>query len=475
MAVVIAAPASGSGKTLLTLALLAWARSQGHSIQPFKVGPDYLDPQLLSAAAGHPCRNLDLNLCGQAWVEKAFLGYGSQRDLALVEGVMGLFDGIGCSEAGSTAAIAKQLQLPVVLVIDAGGQAASLGALVQGFRDHDPDLTLAGVVLNRVSSQRHRELLQEVLDAIGMPLLGCLPKSDELALPSRHLGLAPAHELQNPEQRHQRWARLAEEHLDVTHWLALMEAPRSGTPPLGELAPITGPELPVAVAVDEAFHFRYAETGELLERMAMPLLPWSPLADEPIPPDARGLILPGGFPEQHAEQLGQCRRSLSALREFAQQRPVYAECGGMLLLGQQLNDLKGTPHPMAGLLPFSARRGGLQVGYRQLTPRRDGLLLRHGESLRGHEFHRWTLEHDRPPSDGSVLWDIEGWRTGETPEGWGTQRIHASWIHLHWASSSMICSRWRDALATEPIPLPGGSSTEPSPAARNPSSNAGGC
>ena len=452
MAVVIAAPASGSGKTLLTLSLLAWARSQGHSIQPFKVGPDYLDPQLLSAAAGHPCRNLDINLCGKAWVELAFHGYGSQRDLALVEGVMGLFDGIGCSEAGSTAAVAKQLRLPVVLVIDAGGQAASLGALVQGFRDHDPDLTLAGVVLNRVSSQRHRELLQEVLAAVGMPLLGCLPRCDDLALPSRHLGLAPAHELQNPSRRLERWARLAEEHLDLSRWLPLMEAPRLGTPPLDEIAPITGPELPVAVAVDEAFHFRYAETGELLERMSMPLLPWSPLADAPLPAEARGLILPGGFPEQHAERLGQCHTSLSALRGFAQRHPIYAECGGMLLLGQQLNDLNGTSHPMAGVLPFSARRGALQVGYRQMTPRQDGLLLRHGETLQGHEFHRWTLEHDRPPSAGSVLWDIEGWKTGRTPEGWGTQRIHASWIHLHWASSSMICSRWRDALAADPMP-----------------------
>ncbi len=475
MAVVIAAPASGSGKTLLTLSLLAWARARGHSIQPFKVGPDYLDPQLLSAAAGHPCRNLDINLCGEAWVERAFYGYGSQRDLALVEGVMGLFDGIGCSEAGSTAAVAKQLQLPVVLLIDAGGQAASIGALVQGFRDHDPELTLAGVVLNRVSSHRHRELLQEVLNAIRVPLLGCLPRSDDLALPGRHLGLAPAHELKHLEQRLERWAQLAEEHLDVSTWLSLMKAPRMGAPPLDALARISGPNLPVAVAADEAFHFRYAETGELLERMAMPLLPWSPLADEPLPADARGLILPGGFPEQYAEQLGQCRISLTALRTFAQRRPIYAECGGMLLLGQQLNDLNGTPHPMAGLLPFSAHRGGLQVGYRRMTPRQDGLLLRQGESMRGHEFHRWSLAHNRPPSASSVLWEIEGWRTGQTPEGWGTQRIHASWIHLHWASSSMICSRWRDALAVEPTPPTGDSSTDPSPVGCSPSWNAGGC
>ena len=475
MAAVIAAPASGSGKTLLTLALLAWARVHGHSIQPFKVGPDYLDPQLLSAAAGRPCRNLDINLCGEGWVQRAFHSYGAQADLALVEGVMGLFDGIGCTEKGSTAAVAKQLKLPVVLVVDAGGQAASLAALVRGFRDHDPQLVLAGVVLNRVNSDRHRVLLQEVLDAIGMPLLGCLPKSDDLALKSRHLGLAPAHELQDLGQRLDRWARLAEQHLALDQLIPLLDAPVGGADPLSNVPESSGPTRPVAVASDEAFHFRYAETGELLERMGMPVLPWSPLADEPIPERARGLIIPGGFPEQHAERISGCRTSLQSLRTFASRQPVYAECGGMLLLGQQLADLDGLQHPMAGLLPFRARRGPLQVGYRQLKAHANSLLLRRGETLTGHEFHRWALESNRPNSDGSVLWEIEGWKTGRKPEGWGIQRIHASWIHLHWASCSTICSRWRDAIATAPMHSIDGLSAGPSRSAFNPSSNAGAC
>ena len=473
MAVVIAAPASGSGKTLLSLLLLAWARACGHSIQPFKVGPDYLDPQLLSATAGRSCRNLDLNLCGDGWVQRAFHGYAKGADLALVEGVMGLFDGIGCSQEGSTAAVAHKLGLPVVLVVDAGGQAASLAAVVKGFRDHDPRLQIAGVVLNRVSTDRHRELLSAVLDSIDMPLLGCLPRHDALDLPSRHLGLAPAHELQQQALRQQHWVDLAQQHLDLERGRPLLTAPAAGEDPLAAIAPPPGSELPVAVASDAAFHFRYTETEELLQHLGMPVLPWSPLADEPLPQNARGLIIPGGFPEQHAAQLSSCRRSLHQLATWAEQRPIYAECGGMLLLGESLTDLEGRQHAMAGLLPFQARRGQLQVGYRQLTPQQDGLLVRCGEPLRGHEFHRWMLQNRRGPRVPTALWEIEGWRRDREPEGWGTRMIHASWVHLHWASSSTICSRWRAALEAAPTPSPDGSSHGHNPAGFNPSLNAG--
>ena len=418
MAVVIAAPASGSGKTLISLALLSWARARGESVQPFKVGPDYLDPQLLSEAAGRSCRNLDLNLCGEPWVRKAFHGYGGNGSMALIEGVMGLFDGIGSTEEGSTAAIARLLHLPVVLVVDAGGQAASLGALVRGFRDHDPRLKLAGVVINRVNSDRHRALLQDVLDRLDVPLLGCMPRTDALQLPSRHLGLAPAHELDNLAQRRQAWADLAEQHLDLTTLAPLMRAPAAGPSVFADIPPGRGPSLPVAVAADAAFHFRYPETGELLEHLGMPAVPWSPLANEAIPKEAKGLILPGGFPEQHSAQISQAIKSLNSLRQFCHQRPVYAECGGMLLLGRHLSDLNGNAHPMANVLPFEARRGRLQVGYRRLKPRGDGLLVKQGEQFTGHEFHRWELVDSRGADDGSVLWEIDGWRVSQRPEGW---------------------------------------------------------
>jgi len=448
MACLIAAPSSGSGKTLLTLSLIAWARQQGQSIQPFKVGPDYLDPQLLTAASGRPCRNLDLNLCGEDWVRGSFLRHGSTADLAVVEGVMGLFDGIGPSSDGSSAAVAAALQLPVVLVVDASGQAQSLAALVRGFQQHDPSLRLAGVVLNRVSSPRHRELLDAVLNGIDVPLLGSLPRNLSLELPSRHLGLAPAHELERLEGRLEAWASLAQEHLDLGALLPLLQPPSSRVPPLDSLnaEPPNGTSrslLPVAVAQDAAFHFRYPEMQESLEALGMPVLSWSPLADEAIPEEATGLILPGGFPEQHAAALSECKQSLTALRHWFRQRPLYAECGGMLLLGQTLTDLEGRAHPMAGVLPFGASRGNLQVGYRQLTATADSLLLRKGERYVGHEFHRWSLE---TVGKEESLWQVEGWRSQRREEGWNLNNVHASWVHLHWGGCSTISCRWRAAL-----------------------------
>lgn len=448
MACLIAAPSSGSGKTLLTLSLIAWARQQGQSIQPFKVGPDYLDPQLLTAASGRPCRNLDLSLCGEDWVRGSFLRHGSTADLAVVEGVMGLFDGIGPSSDGSSAAVAAALQLPVVLVVDASGQAQSLAALVRGFQQHDPSLRLAGVVLNRVSSPRHRELLDAVLEGIDVPLLGSLPRNLSLELPSRHLGLAPAHELERLEGRLEAWASLAQEHLDLGALLPLLQPPSSRVPPLESLhaEPPNGTSrslLPVAVAQDAAFHFRYPEMQESLEALGMPVLSWSPLADEAIPEEATGLILPGGFPEQHAAALSECKQSLTALRHWFRQRPLYAECGGMLLLGQTLTDLEGRAHPMAGVLPFGARRGNLQVGYRQLTATADSLLLRKGERYVGHEFHRWSLE---TVGKEESLWQVEGWRSQRREEGWNLNNVHASWVHLHWGGCSTISCRWRAAL-----------------------------
>ena len=456
MACVIAAPASGSGKTLLTLCLIAWARRQGRSIQPFKVGPDYLDPQLLSLSAGRVCRNLDLSLCGQEWVDLSFRGFGGLCDMAVVEGVMGLYDGIGASSEGSTAAVARHLNLPVVLVVDAGRQARSLAAVVLGFQSLEPRVHLAGVVLNRVSSQRHRELLQSVLDEINVPCLGSLPKDVSLCLPSRHLGLAPAHELGPIQDRISRWAALASSHLDLQRFGPLLKAPAAGANPIRTiLAPVLDQQpvrtpIPVAVAQDEAFHFRYPEMQECLETMAMPVIPWSPLADEPPPPQAQGLVLPGGFPELHAEALSQCGRSLSALQQWIAQKPLYAECGGMLLLGESLSDGEGKHHPMAGLLPFRAERGALQVGYRSLSTTHNGMLLRAGESLRGHEFHRWQLSKESGDFLGKArpLWQVEGWKISRRHEGWSLPTLHASWVHLHWAGSSTTSCRWRAALET---------------------------
>jgi cobyrinic acid a,c-diamide synthase len=475
----IAAPCSGSGKTLLTLMLTALARRRGQSIQPFKVGPDYLDPQLLGAVAGRPCRNLDPLLCGDDWVRHCFQWHGSRAERVVVEGVMGLFDGRGSGSEGSSAAVASLLGLPVVLVVEASRQAGSLAALVRGFRDHGPPrVPLAGVVLNRVGSDRHRRLLQEALEAIAVPLLGVLPSHDALDLPSRHLGLLPPAEVLDLADRQRQWAQLAEEQLDLERlWplLAPPPPPADGRDPvrrcLGEPPPEATPTLPVAVAADAAFHFRYPETGEFLEACGLEPRPWSPLADAPLPPGARAVILPGGYPELHAAGLAAAERSLSDLRAAALGGlPVVAECGGLLLLGRTLEDGAGRRHAMAGVLPFQARRGpSLSLGYREALALGDGLLVRRGERLSGHEFHRWQLEPltaDAAGGQPSVagcegLWQVEGWGSPRRIEGWTANNVHASWIHLHWAGWPAIPRRLA-ASAGRAVPLPrDGASSSP--------------
>ena len=467
MACLIAAPTSGSGKTLLSLSLAAWARAQGVSLQTFKVGPDYLDPQLLSRVSGRPCRNLDTLLCGEDWVRTCFHRHGSQADLALVEGVMGLFDGRGPTSEGSSAAVALLLDLPVVLVVEASRQAGSVAALVRGFRDHDPGLRLAGVVLNRVGGERHRQLLADALAAIEVPVLGVLPPSDSLALPSRHLGLLPPDEVQDLPQRLEAWAELAGRCLDLPRWRALLQAPAAGgsgagAPPAAQAvaagAPLAlrgeGTPLTIAVARDAAFHFLYPEARELLEEAGASVVPWSPLADEPLPAGCRGVVLPGGYPELHHQALAAARRSLGDLAAAAAAGlPIYAECGGLLLLGDQLHgpgdDGDAPGAAMAGVLPFRAGRGALSLGYRRSRARVDGLVLRRGEQHWGHEFHRWQLHPSSNPQNRQRcplaarqgLWQLDGWGVPLQEEGWSAPNVHASWLHLHWGGCPEIPRR----------------------------------
>jgi cobyrinic acid a,c-diamide synthase len=489
----IAAPCSGSGKTLLSLCLAAAARQRGERLQPFKVGPDYLDPQLLGEVAGRPCRNLDPLLCGEEWVRRSFAWHGGRAERVLVEGVMGLFDGRGPGSEGSSAAVAALLDLPVVLVVEASRQAGSLAALVAGFRDHGPPrVRLAGVVLNRVGSERHRALLSEALASIAVPLLGVLPNHPALALPSRHLGLLPPGELGDLAERRRLWAELAQQHLDLERLWPLLAPPPAGpgqdpirwclqgiTPaPRQEPA---GTPRPVAIAADAAFHFRYPEATELLEALGLEPRPWSPLADEPLPRPCRAVLLPGGYPELHGEALAAASRSRGELvAAAAAGLPIVAECGGLLLLGQELEDGEGRSWPMAGLLPFRARRGSLSLGYREATAERDSLLLRRGERVCGHEFHRWQLEPlpDAADGSGSVagghgLWQVEGWGSPRRREGWTAPTVHASWLHLHWAGCPVIPSRLAAASgrAVWP-PTNAASSSPPSTAAPFPA-NAG--
>ena len=447
MACVISATSSNSGKTLLSLLLISWLKSIGKTVQTFKVGPDYLDPQQLGAVSKKACRNLDLILSGKEWVVDNFNHFGGQSDYSFVEGVMGLFDGIGSSSKGSTAELAKVLNLPIVLIVDARGQAASLAALIKGFKDHDRQLKIAGVVLNNVQTKRHSRILLEVLNHINIKLLGCLPLCDDLHLPTRHLGLAPAHEILGLEIKAKRWSSLAKDYLDIESFEKLLLAPKSKGKKNNYLQNKESvSNHPIAIAEDEAFHFRYQDTKEILEKNGMKTITWKPLENKQIPNEARGLIIPGGFPEQHAKNLSNSKISLKSIKKFSKKFPIYAECGGMMFLGKSIFDLDGREYSMAGILPFKAKKSNLNIGYRETISRNKSPITSPGQKLIGHEFHRWEIVNRDYNQEIKPLWDVKGWNINIRKEGFCNNLIHASWIHLHWASSPGILQNWKRSV-----------------------------
>jgi len=447
MACVISATSSHSGKTLLSLLLISWLKSINKTVQTFKAGPDYLDPQQLSAVSNNACRNLDLILSGEKWVKESFNHFGGLTDFSLIEGVMGLFDGIGSTSKGSTAELAKVLSLPIVLIVDARGKAASLAALIKGFKEHDKEIKIAGIVLNNVQSTRHEKILLEVLNQINIKSLGCLPRCEELYLSSRHLGLAPIHEVQDLDIKVRKWASIAKKHLDIQSFMQLLLPPKSKDKTNIYLTnKEAGLIHPIAIAEDEAFHFRYQETKELLEKNGMPTISWKPLENKKIPSEAKGLIIPGGFPEQHAKQLSNSKTSLESIKLFANKFPIYAECGGMMLLGKSIFDIEGKEYSMTGILPFKAKKGDLKIGYREVISKNKSPITDIRNKLIGHEFHRWEIINEEYDSKINPIWDIKGWNIEIKNEGFCNHLIHASWIHLHWASSPKILDNWKRSV-----------------------------
>jgi cobyrinic acid a,c-diamide synthase len=391
---ILAAPASGSGKTLITAGLLRYLRSRGMRVAAAKAGPDYIDPTFHAAASGRPCVNLDPWAMRPATLAGLVAELEAEAELVLCEGVMGLFDGAGPDgEAGSTAALARLTGWPVVLVIDARRQGASAAALIGGFARHDPRLPLAGVIFNRVAGSRHRALLETALarHVPDVPCLGAMPQDPALALTERHLGLVPANERAEGEATIEHAATAVSESLEFDALLALARPSNLGgaaavipLPPLGQS---------IAVASDEAFVFAYPAVLEGWRRAGAALSFFSPLADEPPDPDADAVYLPGGYPELHAGCLAAAETFLNGLRRAAAAGiPVYGECGGYMVLGEALTDAEGRAHRMAGLLPlatsFAERR--LHLGYRALALLRDGPLGHEGGRFRGHEFHYAT-------------------------------------------------------------------------------------
>ena len=390
----IAAPRSGSGKTTLTLGLLRALRRSGRSVVGVKSGPDYIDPAFHAAASGAPSVNLDSWAMPRELVETLAGEAARGRELLLCEASMGLFDGVPgeTGRTGASADVAAALGLPVLLMIDVSGQAQSAAAVVKGCVSYDPRIEVLGVVLNRVGSARHRRLAGEAIEALGVEVVGSIPRLDALALPERHLGLVQAGEFEALHQRLDEIADAVAAHADLSAIEALAR-PLKFMPSAIPAAALAPPGQRIALARDAAFSFLYPHLLSGWRAAGAELRFFSPLADEPPPEDCDACWLPGGYPELHAGQLAGASRFREGLRRFAGARPVHGECGGYMALGAALTDASGVTHQMAGLLgvetSFAKRR--MTLGYREATLDADSALGPAGARFRGHEFHYATI------------------------------------------------------------------------------------
>lgn len=425
--VVVAGTRSGVGKTTVAAGLMAAFTARGLRVAGFKVGPDFIDPSYYRLATGRAGRNLDAFLSGPELVAPLFAHGAAGCDIAVVEGVMGLFDGAaGCGELASTAQVAKLLQAPVVLVIDVAAIGRSVAALVHGFATYDPALRIGGVILNRVASDSHARMLRDALAEVGVPVLGVLRRSASIETPSRHLGLVPA-----AERRAKAYRTIASLGGVVARACDLEALRRiaSATPrlPVAAWDPGDGSQPPgavrVAVAAGPAFTFVYEENLEMLRARGAEILPFDPTADSSLPKDADALLVGGGFPETYGEALSANEPMRRAVASFAASgRPVVAECGGLLYLCAWLDGL-----PMCGVLDARARMTErLTLGYRSARALASSPVADAGTVVRGHEFHYSVVE---PRAGGQPAWEIGG-----APEGFVSDAVHASYLHTHWAA-----------------------------------------
>ncbi|HSZ15376.1 MAG TPA: cobyrinate a,c-diamide synthase [Solirubrobacteraceae bacterium] len=485
--VVIAGTSSGAGKTTVACGLIGALRARGLTVQGFKVGPDYIDPSHHALASGRPGRNLDAFLSGEALMAP-LVRHGAQgADVAVIEGVMGMFDGAsGRGELASTAHVAKLLQAPVLLVLDARAMARSAAAMVHGFSTFDPEVRVAGVIFNRVGSDHHEQLLREALAPLGIPVLGALRRDERVATPERHLGLVPAGEREASARA--ALAALAETmagsvdldgieriargapRLAGSSWSALGDDARAAGASTTRMAAPSG-SVRIALAAGPAFSFHYEENLELLRGAGAELVPFDPLSDGALPRDTDALLLAGGFPEVYGAELEANAPLRAQVAAFAASgRPVLAECGGLLYLSRELDG-----HEMCGALPVRARMTQrLTLGYREATAATATPWLDAGERVRGHEFHYTHVEPADESAEGAhaergrtayveptqaagvaprPAWTLSA-RGSERAEGYVAGGVQASYLHVHWAAHPELAARFvhaaRAAQAAQP-------------------------
>jgi cobyrinic acid a,c-diamide synthase len=471
MALVIAGERSGVGKTTVTLTLLASLCRRGDKVQSFKVGPDYIDPMFHQYVTGRACRNLDPVLTSEAYVQQCFDKYSQSSEYTLVEGVMGLFDGVSSfvtrhssfvedkeqmtndidalaasrrvgqiTDFASTAHIARLLDLPVVLVIDCSRLSGSVAAIAHGYCSFDPKIKIAGLVLNRVGSDRHLSLLKDALKSLQLPILGVLRRQDDITIPDRHLGLVPTEELSELDAVIERLADLGDTCFDWQRLLPLLK--NEGKRENQVLSAISSPIVKIAVARDRAFNFYYQDNLDILRQLGAELVFWSPLEDA-LPQGVQGMYFGGGFPEVFAQELTTNIKARESVKTaILQGMPTIAECGGLMYLCEQIIDFAGETYPMVGVIPTSACMGKrLTLGYRRAVVLQDSLLLNAGTIVYGHEFHRSSLEsNSEQPLFETYRYDCE---ENMGYEGWNTPaNIQASYVHLHWGASREIPQRF---------------------------------
>jgi len=440
-AVVIAGAASGVGKTTIATGIIGALAKRGHAVQPFKTGPDYIDPSYHTVAAGRPSRNLDTWLLPRDAIVELFRRASSGIDIAIVEGVMGLYDGHSASnERGSTAELAKILGLPVILVVDASGAARSTAAMALGYRDFDPNLNLAGVIFNGIGSESHYDMCREAVAVTGLKVLGYLPKRPDLTLPERHLGLVPTLENPLPRDFTDNLASQIEKTIDLN---GLLQIALKATPP--KVAPSLFPRrkhessVRIGIARDKAFSFYYQDNLDLLAAWGAELAPFSPLRDRALPSDIGGIYIGGGFPEMYAAELAQNRSMLTSIREAGRKGlPIYAECGGLMYLGRSLRDFDGVQHNLVGLLPIesSMKDAKLSLGYRTVRALADNPVLQRREEVRGHEFHWSQIGSESDDQPAYLILEQK------RKEGFCIGSTLASYIHLHFASRPGMAQRF---------------------------------
>lgn len=443
--VVVAGTRSDVGKTTVATGLMAALARSGHTVSGHKVGPDFIDPGYHALATGRPPRNLDTVLHGPERIGPLLAHGAAGADLAVIEGVMGLFDGRGAGDHGSTAEVARLLQAPVLLVVDASASSRSVAAEVHGFATFDPSVHLAGVVLNRLGSARHEALVREAVGVTGVPVVGAIPREAALATPARHLGLVPVAERRAEARRGvDAAADLVARHVDLDAVARLARtAPPLHTPPWdpeAEIAADAGQGVRVAVAGGAAFTFTYSEHLELLAAAGAEVVVVDPLRDERLPERTDALLLGGGFPEVHATELAANTPLLDDVRNLARRgAPIVAECGGLLYLCRDVDGVE-----MAGVLDAAATFGDrLTLGYRDAALAADGVLGPAGTTVRAHEFHRTTTT---PRTGATPAWRFP---TDDqlAPEGFATANVHASYLHTSWVGSPTLSASMVDVAA----------------------------